>query len=243
MSFEVVVTVVVVLFLGGVLQSIVGFGIGVVAGPVLAFVAPELMPEALLVAAVVLPLMTIRQEGAAADFRGLRWCLAGRVPGMLLGAYVVARASQRELDLVVGASVLAAVIISLVASRRGLSIRRTPRSLTIAGTISGFTGTSAAVGGPPLALVYQDAAGPQIRATLAVYFAVGGSMSLATIFLLGGGNAHAVAVGLLASPVVAASLAVGGRLQGWGDQAMFRPAVLLASAAAAGVLLVRAVCA
>lgn len=227
-----------VIFVGAVVQSVAGFGIGVVAGPIVALLAPQLMPEALLVAAAVLPLVTLSSEGSHADLHGLRWALLGRLPGMILGGWVVASIAATQLSFVVGVFVLLAVTVSLVTARRGFSIKRTPATLGVAGAVSGFSGTSVAVGGPPMALVYQDAGGPQIRATLAAYFAVGSVLSLITIFALGGGSVAAVAFGLASAPIVLASHFVASR---WRNVAP-RPiqmAVLGLAAFSAACLLIR----
>ena len=46
-------------------------------------------------------------------------------------------------------------------------------------------GTAGGIGGPPLALVYQDRSGPEIRSTLAVAFLVGTGISLVALFFVG----------------------------------------------------------
>ena len=49
--------------------------------------------------------------------------------------------------------------------------------------VSGVMGTAAGIGGPPLALMYQNREGQEIRATLAVAFAMGTVISLLVIAL------------------------------------------------------------
>lgn len=46
-------------------------------------------------------------------------------------------------------------------------------------------GTAGGIGGPPLALVYQERSGPEVRSILAVAFLVGTGISLATLFFVG----------------------------------------------------------
>ena len=46
-------------------------------------------------------------------------------------------------------------------------------------------GTAGGIGGPPLALVYQERSGPEVRSILAVAFLVGPGISLATLFFVG----------------------------------------------------------
>ena len=53
------------------------------------------------------------------------------------------------------------------------------------GVASGVVGTGAALGGTPLALVYQDRFGAELRSTLALSFVVGIAMSLVGLTLAG----------------------------------------------------------
>jgi uncharacterized membrane protein YfcA len=204
MSPGTVVAIAAVVFVGAAVQSVFGFGLGVLAAPMLLFIEPSLMPETLLVAAAGLPVLTLWADRGEADLRGLRWALIGRVPGMLAGVAVLAIAYTRLLGVLVALCVLASVAISVVLMRRKSPIRRTPVSLTIAGGVAGFTGTTVAVGGPPMALVYQDASAARVRATLAVYFLIGTIASLATIGVFGILDSDAVLAGLACLPLVAA---------------------------------------
>jgi hypothetical protein len=57
--------------------------------------------------------------------------------------------------------------------------------LVIAGVTSGFTGTATGVGGPPMAITYQNSDPLAARATLALFFGVGAVMSLVGLTLSG----------------------------------------------------------
>lgn len=167
--------------LGAVVQSGVGLGLGLVAAPVVAFLDPALLPGALLVPLTVLPLLTVGAEYQFVDWRGLAWAVPARLVGVALGVGVVAMVSPQLLAAGVGAMVLIAVVVSLLATR----VRVTPVSLTIAGVISGTTGTATSIGGPPMALVYQHADASRVRATLSVYFIVGCFMSIIGLWVGG----------------------------------------------------------
>ena len=56
-----------------------------------------------------------------------------------------------------------------------------PPALLIGGVLAGVMGTIAAVGGPPLALLYQHAPGAQVRGTLSGLFFLGTIVSLAAL--------------------------------------------------------------
>lgn len=231
------VVIAVVVFVGSVLQATFGFGLGVVAGPVLLLMVPDLMPEALLVATMGLPLFTLSAEGAEADIQGLRWAFIGRVPGMLLGASVLAMVQVRTLEVIVALIVLASVAMSVLMMRRRVQIGRSAVSLAVAGGVSGFSGTTVAVGGPPVALLYQDQSGARVRATLASYFLVGAMLSLVTIAMFGILDVGAVVVGVACIPIVASSHYVTARLRGRLDDDRIRLGVLGLCVISAGFLL------
>jgi uncharacterized protein len=158
---------------GAVVQGSVGLGLGLVAAPVTALVAPSLMPGLMLWLAVGLPMVTLLHDRRDVDWRGLAWALPARVPGTVVGVVVVAWLADRTLGIVVGAMVLIAVGLTFWTIR--VPVNR--RTLVTAGWVSGVTGTATSIGGPPLALLYQHRPGPQVRSTLAVYFIFGATLS------------------------------------------------------------------
>jgi uncharacterized protein len=232
-------TVTVILFAGvivtagALVQGGAGFGLGIVAAPVLTLLDPSLMPGALLVAASVLPLFTFARERRHTDWRGLSWAFAGRLGGTAAGAAVVAVLSVRALGALVGALVLAAV--ALAAMR--IQIGKNPGTLLSAGFVSGATGTVSAIGGPPIALVYQRDSGPRIRATLAVFFCAGSLLSLGALAGAGHLPGRALAAGAGLVPFVAAGFALSDPLRRYLDNGRMRAAVLTLAACAAVILL------
>ncbi|MCX2925036.1 sulfite exporter TauE/SafE family protein [Streptomyces sp. NEAU-W12] len=191
---------------GALLQVSVGFGLGMIAAPVFSLVDPSLTPSVVLVLAAGVTAAVLVRERGRADLRGCGWALAGRVPGVLAGALLVAVLPARHLALLVAGMVLAGVAVSLA----GFVPRQRRGTVLVAGMASGLMGTATSIGGPPMAMVWQRLSGPELRATMSAFFLVGSLMSLAAL-----GSAGAVGAGAL------------------------RSTVLLAPAAAAGVLLAR----
>jgi uncharacterized protein len=178
------VTVVVVSsLLGGVAQSSLGFGAAFAVVPALAFTAPELLPGSVLVG--ILPLavvMAVRERGGI-DVPALGRLTVGRLPGIVTGAAVVAMLPTRALTAVIAVLLLTAV----AASALGVEIAVTRPREIVAGYVSGLTGTAAALGGPPLAILYRGRDGAMLRPTLASVWAIGllpaiGSLALAGEF-------------------------------------------------------------
>src|SRR5690606_8188638 len=105
--------------------------------------------------------------------------------------------------------------------------------------ISGVTNTVAAVGGPPMALVYQSQRGPHIRATLSVIFAVGTTISMIALWYFGQFGLHDLALGGLLVPSILLGFFVSRYLAPLVDAHALRPAVLILSGGSALVLLAR----
>nr|WP_236567909.1 MULTISPECIES: sulfite exporter TauE/SafE family protein [unclassified Nocardiopsis] len=222
---------------GAVVQSTVGLGLGLVAAPVVSLLDPTLMPGALLVTVIVLPVLTLLQEWRHVDWRGIAWGLPARLPGTVLGVWVVAVLEPRALAGAVGAMVLVAVALSVWSLR----VRLTPVSLVAAGALSGFAGTATSVGGPPMALLYQYEEPARVRATLAAFFLLGGAVSLAALALGGQMDARTAVVGASAAPFVGAGFLLGTALRRRVNAAWLRAAMLCVVSASALGLLTQAV--
>lgn len=221
--------------IGAFVQGGIGLGVGLVGSPVAAIVDPSVMPVAILFAAVVLPLLTLATEWRHVDVRGAGIALAGRVCGTLVAVWLLAGLPPRPLGIAVGVMVLLAVGLSF--SR--LRIAATPATLAGAGAIAGVTGTTTSIGGPPLALVYQDAPGPRIRATLALFFSAGNAVSLSLLGATGHITGHDVAVGLACVPCAAAGFLLAAPFRRYLDRGRTKGFVLAVVALAGAALLVK----
>ncbi|MBB4932175.1 hypothetical protein F4561_002995 [Lipingzhangella halophila] len=221
--------------IGAAVQSGVGLGLGLVAAPVVSLLEPSLMPGAVLIPTSVLPLLSLIRDWSHVHWYGLAWGLPGRVPGSLAGAYVVAVLKPEMLGATVGVIVLFAVGLSLLRLR----VRITPFSLLITGALSGVSGTATSIGGPPLALLYQNEPGPKVRGTLAGFFLVGVLMSLAVLAASGQLSGAEVRVGLILIPLVMLGFLAGSPLRRMVDAGRLQSALLLLVTVSGLVLIVR----
>ncbi|MCF6472985.1 sulfite exporter TauE/SafE family protein [Nonomuraea sp. MG754425] len=216
-------------FVGAIVQGGVGFGLGLVAAPVLTMLAPDLMPGAIQVVNLTLPLFTLAVEWRRVDWSGLGFALLGRLPGSAIGALIIVHVSVYARGIFVAVMVLIAVALTA----RALSVPRNGYTVTSAGFVSGITGTATGIGGPPIALVYQNAKGPQIRATLAMFFFLSAAQSLVILQLVGELPAQALLTGgVLIVPMVLGFL-VSGPLRRYLDGGKVRRAVLAVAALSA----------
>ncbi len=170
-----------VVVLGATLQGSVGFGLGFVGAPLLMLLNPTYIPGPLLLNAVVLTVLLTHRERHSIVFSEIRWAVVGRLVGVAAAAAVVASISTDGLALILGVLVLILVGLSL----SGLKFKPNWKSLVVAGTLSGFSGTIASVGAPPMAIVYQNEAGPRVRGTLSAFFVIGTLLSLCALFVVG----------------------------------------------------------
>ena len=219
------------------IQGAAGFGMALLAAPLLTLVDRSFAPAPLVLAVIPLSILVAVRDWAHLDRKGLAWAIGGRLPGVVLGGLAAAALSERSLALVLAVAVLVAVGLSLVTAR----LRPTPGTLVSAGFASGFMGTTTSIGGPPMALVYQRSAGPTFRSTLAIYFAVGALMSLTALALAGRVGPHELRLGLLLWPGVLIGFLLSGPLTRYLDAGRTRPMVLTISALAALVLIVEEV--
>jgi uncharacterized protein len=219
---------------GSALQGAVGFGGNLLAAPFLLLIDPAYVPGPALVGTLALNVLMAWRESGHSDWREVTWALVGRVPGTLAGVVALALLPGDDIELFFGCMLLVAVGLSAL----DWTVRPTPRVLVGAGTASGFMATTVAVGGPPLALVYQRATGPVIRSTLAKYFVVGIAFSILALAVGGQFPAEDVDLGLLLIPGTVLGFALSRPLASRLDRGWTRPAVLVLSAISAAVVLV-----
>lgn len=192
--------------LGAVVQGSVGFGIVVVAAPFVIWAAPELMPGSMLICGFVMPLLQIVTRWRDVDWVSLRAALAGRLLLTPLGVWVVAVSSPRLIALLVGILVLVVALLSVAAP----AFEARPRNLFVAGLLTGISGTSAAVGGPFVAMTLQHEPADRIRATLAAFFAIGSVASISGLVIAGELTAHQVRWGAIFVPFLVAGYLLSG---------------------------------
>ena len=176
-----VLLVIIIMTAGTTLQSTVGFGLGLMAGPLLILIDRHYVPGPMLFTALILTFAMAWRERHAIDLGGIKYSVMGRIISTPPAAIAVGLVSATTYDIVFGCLILLAVGMSLVHS----NIKPTGRNVFLAGIASGVMSTICATGGPPMALVYQNARGPQLRSTLAGLFFVGCLISLLALSLVG----------------------------------------------------------
>ena len=221
---------------GGFVQSTIGFGLAVVAAPFVVLVAPELMPAALLLPALALPMLQLTRGDRDIAWRPLGWALGARTLFTPVGVAVVAWFSARAIAALVGGLILVTVALSV----RTLDLRPTPRNAAIAGAVSGVSGTAAAIGGPFLALVLQHERPQRVRSTLAVFFVAGSLLGLGGLLLGGELTGEQVVAGLVWVPFGLLGFAASAPVRARIDPGRFRRMVLAFCVVASVTVIARA---
>lgn len=157
------------------MQSAIGFGLAIVAAPLLFLLSPDYVPGPITAVALVLSVANTYRYRANVSLKGLGAAVAGRVPGSLAGGALLLWVDTRFLSLWLGISVISAVLVSVLPIR----IAPTAPRMAVAGFLSGFMGTSTSIGGPPMALLLQHEQANLIRANLSAFFIASCILSLA----------------------------------------------------------------
>lgn len=175
------VVIAVAVVLASALQASIGFGMGMLAAPVVGIVDPGLLPGTLVILAVVVTLMVVLTERQHVDLSGTGWALFGRIPGTVAGALLVAALPDRELAIMLAGVVL----VGIVLTSAGWAPSPRPTNLVVAGATSGLLGTATSIGGPPMALVWQGKQGAGLRGSMSTFFLVGSGLSVAALAATG----------------------------------------------------------
>lgn len=193
---------------GSAIQGSVGYGMNIVAGPFLVMIEPRVVPGPLLVAVAFITVLILFREKQKLDLRGLSWILVGRVIGTAIAAVILASISTRALGIIFGSFVILAVVLSA----SGLHFYPTRPMRVGAGLLSGIMGTLGSIGGPPVALIYQDSSPERLRATLSGYFIFGTIISMSALIPVGKYGVNELILSLLLLPGVLMGFLVSGKL-------------------------------
>ncbi len=190
----------VVIFVGAYIQTALGFGLAIVAAPILFFLDPLYVPAPITISALTLSLVMAARHWDSISFSGLKFAILGRIPGTIAGGMLLVWISIEQLALWVGISVVAAVILSL----SNLRLKPSAGSMFSAGFLSGFMGTSTSIGGPPMALLLQHEKSDFIRANMSAFFCASCLMSLVMLLFVDRLDGRHIALSL---PFLPATLA------------------------------------
>lgn len=217
-----------VILLGAIIQGGLGYGIAILGAPLLFLIDPRFIPAPMILVGMVLPLLIFLRDWRAVCARDVGWSLPGSVMGTVLASMMLLVLPEALLGVALGVLVLLGVALSLL---RRLPDPRPPLLLMAAG-LSGFMATITSIGGPPLALAFQNYSGARLRGTMSAIFVPAGLMSLAALAWLGRLGPSELLLGLGLMPGMIVGFFISSRINRHLDHRWLRPAMLWLSALA-----------
>lgn len=181
---------------GAIVQGVIGFGYALVIVPALLVAMPSAVPATPLLLALPMVLTMAVRERRAIDRGAVVRLTAGRVPGTVAGAAVIASVSIDAVTAIVGV----ALVVTAGLSAFSAEVDTSRPTQVVAGAASGFLGTVASLGGPIMGLALQSWAGPALRSTLAATFALGVGLSLGALAVAGAVDSASLVLAVVLMP-------------------------------------------
>lgn len=222
---------------GACLQGVAGYGIGTLAAPLLFLISPLFIPAPLILNAVLLTVMMLIRNRGAIEVRQVRFAIGGGAVGTALAGVTLLLISPKGFELVFGSLILLAVVLSVAGMRPVLNARNS----VLAGAASTYMGTITAVGGPPIALIYQNEKGPLVRANMSAFFLVASFFSVAALIASGYLGIRELTLFAVTFPGVLIGFWLSGKLVNRMPFDGLRPVILGIAAVAGAAALVRGV--
>jgi uncharacterized membrane protein YfcA len=222
--------------IGAIVQGSIGFGLVLVVAPVLMLVNRIFLPGPMIVSSMLLTTLIVHRDRQHIDWSDVSVCTSGRIAGMLPAALAVKFLTAQAYELMFSLAVLAGVLLSAV----GWQVPLTMRNLFMTSVGSGFMSTVSAIGGPPLALVYQHEPAAKIRATLSAIFTLGSPISIVGLWWAGKFGMAEIVLGVVLCPAILVGFHLSRFTAGRLDPGHLRPAILGMSATTAVIVMVQA---
>lgn len=171
----------VIVFLGVTSQAFYGLGFGLVAAPLLFIINPAYVPAPILILGFVLAAITLIKSRSFFKPYYVWHAIVWRGIGAWFGALLIAVLSSSGLTILFGFLVILAAALGWAR----FSIRPSTFALSWAGFLSGILGTATSIGGPPLAIVYQNSERRLARDDLTLFFFWGTLLSIIVLYFTG----------------------------------------------------------
>jgi uncharacterized membrane protein YfcA len=222
-----IVTIIAV-FIAGVIRGYSGFGFAMVAVTSMSLVIPPARVVPLvLILEIMASIRLVPQVWSDIDWYSLRWLLAGSLIATPFGAYLLANIPAEPMRISISLLVLVAAILLL----QGWAWKRMPgRPLILTtGVACGILNGAAAIGGPPVILLYLSSpAGVTVsRASIIAYFLGIDTMSLMMASIQGLTTSHILLLTVVCLVPLLFGIAVGSRMFIKVDKESFRHHVLI----------------
>jgi len=222
---------------GATLQSLAGFGIAVIAAPVLVLIDPNFLAAPILLFGCSLSLLNTLRYRNKLLIQKTKITLFGRLVGSVVGILLLSLLAPQFFAV----SFALLVMLSVALTYRKFEVTHCPRNLMIAGFFSGVMGTTTGVGGPPIAIVYQNSPLPNARAELGLFFLIGTIVSLVLLALGGHISAKQLQLTWPLMPAIFVGFALSTLLEKHFKQHYLKPIIALLSVISSVLILVKTI--
>ena len=220
---------------GSVLQASTGFGVGLIIVPLLALVDLGYVPGPVIFGSLALSLLMTVSGRHFIDSENLPWISIGLIVGSVIGARALSSIPHDLSGVLFGSLIIIAVALSFLR----FSLRTNVPVFIVAGVVSGFMGTTSAIGAPVLALLYQYHEGRQLRATLGFLYFLSSIMMIVLLHLHGHFGLIEIKHGLMLMPGFILGFLLAQPIARYLDKGYTRPAVLVIALVSAFYLIVK----
>ena len=225
----------IVILVASIVQTNLGMGFGMTAGPLVALIDPALVPAPVLLLSFTTAFVPAVKNRGSVVWPHALVALAGRAAGTALGVVVLAHLPDVDtFSLVFGLVILFALALSVFARPFEASLSH----LGLAGLCSGAMAAITTVGGSPMALVYASQPPAKAKGTLGAFFAMGAVVSIIGLTLSGHLGRPELLAALTLAPFMVAGIVLAPPLQPFIDR-RYRLALHLMSFVAAILLIAR----
>jgi len=164
----------ILIVIGAITQSAIGIGFGVPACFLVLF-EPSMVPSCIILMGTFLAFSNALLSLKDVIIMDLAYSFSGRVIGSLISIPLISFTIGTKSYLIIFGVLL---LITVFLSAKKWNVVASKKNITIAGACSGFMGTLIGIGGPPMAIVYQNSSPKNVVATLNMFFGIGALFSV-----------------------------------------------------------------
>tara|TARA_B100000029_G_scaffold124299_1_gene117781 strand:- start:29 stop:772 length:744 start_codon:yes stop_codon:yes gene_type:complete len=197
-SFEFYIFVFFLIIVGAITQSAIGIGFGLPAC-FLVLYEPSMVPSCIVLMGTFLAFSNAFLSLNDVIKKDLIYSFSGRIVGSLLSIPLLyLTLGTKNYLIFFGVLLLVAVFLSV----KKWNVAASKKNITIAGACSGLMGTMIGIGGPPMAIVYQNSTAKNVVATLNMFFGIGALFSVLLLVYIDLINLREVMRSLMLAPAL-----------------------------------------
>ena len=159
---------------GAITQSAIGIGFGIPAC-FLVLLEPSMVPSCIILMGSFLAFSNAMLSFNDIIKVDLVYAYSGRIIGSLVAMPLIFFTLGTQIYLIIFGILL---LIATYLSAKKWNIVANKKNISIAGIASGLMGTLTGIGGPPMAIVYQNSSAKKVVATLNMFFGIGALFSV-----------------------------------------------------------------